>query len=303
MAAGNVMMREQFADLFFSRLPYLDEIIYENFDAPSLTYPLVFQVKNSSRMREQTTGVTGFDLFSTQADGDKVEYDALLQAHDKTFTHSKYGKGFQISEDTAEDDIDGVITDAAPALGRVAQVSIETVIWNVFNNGFTTEQSPDGVSVFNANHVLRGGGTFNNLVSGDLSVANLESAINIFDDMRDERNVLIETAPSALVIPPELRWVAHEILRSELRSDTANNATNAFNQIGMRVIMSKYLTGATDWFVLMPKERMKFIVYWRRRPVTDHALDFDTGNMKTKMTYRFSVGVADWRGAVGAQGS
>jgi hypothetical protein len=88
-----------------------------------------------------------------------------------------------------------------------------------------------------------------------------------------------------------------------MRSDTSNNAVNAFNQIGMDVIESKYLTGQTDWFVGLPKEQTRLMVYWREEPNTDHTMDFDTGNMKTKMTYRMSVGAYEWRGWVGNQGS
>lgn len=306
MAGGNVMLRLQFPDLFGTpgRLAFLDEIIQENYDAPSLTYPQVFDVRDSNRVAEQTTGITGFGMFSSQAESDAVEYDALLQAYDKLFTHSKFAKGFQVSEDASDDDIDNAFNDAGPALGRSAQVSVETLIWNVFNNGFTSEQTPDGASLFNTAHTLRGGGTFGNRVNGDISIANLEAALNIIDDMRDERGLPVETTAGMLLTPPELRWVATEILKSELRADTANNATNAFNQVGLKYMFSKYLVNATDWFV-GPNDpsRGKLIVYWRRRPVTDHTMDFDTGNFKTKMSYRLSVGAADWRPWVGGDGT
>jgi hypothetical protein len=109
--------------------------------------------------------------------------------------------------------------------------------------------------------------------------------------------------PSILLIPSELRWVTHELLKSQLRSDTANNAANALNQLGLKVVQSKYLTGEDDWFLCVDPSQHRVIVYWRMEPVTDHTLDFDTGNMKSKMTYRLSFGSADWRGWVGGQGA
>lgn len=312
MAAGAVMLRQRYTDLFFSRLPFLDEILFENFDAPSLTYPQVFNVRDSSRAAEETTGVTGFSLFNTKAEGTSVEYDTLMQAYDKRFTHLTYAKGFQISMEAMDDDLDGAITDATPALARACRNSIETVIWNVLNNGFATnaqsvsdgtETSPDGVNIFSALHPLVGGGTFDNLGTADLSVAQLESALNKFDQMKDERNLLIETSPDKIVIPVQLRWLAHEILRSELRSDTTDNAVNAFNQIGLDIVMSKYLTDTDAWFLSVPNTQHRILVYWRMEPVADHTLDFDTGNMKTKMTLRFSQGAADWRGFWGSRGA
>lgn len=303
MSAGSVMQRQRFRDLFVARLAFLDEIMFERFDAPSLTYPLIFNVRDSKRAYEEITGLTGFGLFSEKSEGQAIDYDTLLQAYDKRLTHSTYAKGYQITFEAMDDDLDGAISNAAPALARAARVSIETFIWNIVNNGFASETTPDGAALFSNTHPLVGGGSFDNLISGDLSQANLESAINIFDNMLDDRSLPIELSPSILLIPVELRWLAHEILKSELRSNTADNAVNALQQVSMQIVMSKYLTGDDDWFVVAPPDQHRVLVYWREEPMTDHTLDFDTGNMKSKMTYRLSAGAADWRGWVGGQGA
>jgi phage major head subunit gpT-like protein len=305
-SAGNVMLRGQYTDLFVSRLPFLDEILFEQFDAPSLTYTEIFNVRDSSRAYEEITGITGFDQFGKKTEGAAVTYDKLLQGFDKRFTHSTFAKGLQISMEAMDDDIDGAISNAAPALARAARNSIETQIFALLNEGFSTtgaSATPDGAALFSASHLLVGGGTFDNLVAGDLAQATLEEAINIYADMRDDRNQLIDLDPAMLIIPPELRWVTHELLKSQLRSDTANNAANALNQLGLKIVLSKYLTGDDDWFLSTEPSRHRVIVYWRMEPVTDHTMDFDTGNMKSKMTYRLSFGAADWRGWVGGQGA
>lgn len=297
------MTRNQFTDLFVSRLPFLDEIMKERFDAPSLTYTSVFNVRDSRRAYEEITGITGFDQFVEKDEGDVITYDKLLQGYDKRFKHKTYAKGFQITLEAMDDDIDNAISDAAPALARVARNSIETEAFGDFNNGFGSVTTPDGVSLFSASHPLVGGGTMSNLIAGDLAQGSLEQAINLYNDMRDDRNQLIDLNPTILLIPTELQWVTHELLKSQLRSDTANNAANALNMLGLRVIMSKYLTGDDDWFLLSDPSQHRLMYYWRMEPVSDHTLDFDTGNMKTKMTYRMSHGAADWRGLVGGQGA
>jgi len=302
-SVGNVMLRARYTDLFASRLAYIDEIMFEQFDAPSLTYPEAFNVRDSSRAYEETTGLTGFGQFSQKSEGAKVDYDTILQAYDKRFTHLTFAKGYQITMEAMDDDLDGHISNAAPALARAARVSIETYLWNLYNLGFTSETTPDGLYVFDEDHLLIGGGTYDNLISGDLSQANLESAINLFDGMVDDRSLPIEASPAKLLIPVELRWIAFEILKSQLRSDTATNAVNALNQLSMAVVMSKYLTGDDDWFVVSEPSQHRLLCYWRQEPVTDHTLDFDTGNMKSKMTYRLSRGAADWRNVVGGQGA
>ncbi len=299
---GAPMLRSQFTKSFVDRLAYVDEILYENFDAPSLTYTQVFNVRDSARAYEEIHGITGFGQFPEKPEGSNVEYDRLLQAYNKRFKHTTYAKGYQISFEAMDDDLDGAISNAGPALARVARNSIETEAFSDLNNSFGTATTPDGQALFSAAHPLVAGGTFSNLVSADFDQGSLETAMNIYDDMRDDRNQLIEGAPSILLHPKELRWVVHEVLKSQLRSDTANNTANAVNQLGLTTVMSKYLTGADDWFMLSQPDRHRLLFYWRMEPVSDHTLDFDSGNMKTKMTYRLSHGAADWRNMVGGQG-
>lgn len=301
---GSLMTRLKASDLFFSRLPFIDEILYENFDAPALTYPRVFDVRSSSRAYEETTGFSGFGLFSQKdSDGGMVDYDTIFQLYDNRIIHATYAKGFQISEEGQEDDIDGVISNAAPAMGRAAQVSIETVIWNVLNNGFASQQSPDGVALFHDAHPQVDGSTQDNLASGDFATATLESAITMFDDLKDERGLPIELQPAVLAFPTALRWQVVTVLKSENRPGTANNDVNTVNNLGLLPVMSKYITDSDSWFLGAPASQAKLLVYWRKEPVSDHVLDFETGNMKSKMTYRMSAGVADWRGWVASPGA
>lgn len=298
-SVGNVMLRARYQDLFKNRLAYLDEIHFENFDAPTLTYPEGINIRDSVRAYEETTGLTGFGQFSQKSEGATVDYDTILQTYDKRFTHLTFAKGYQISMEAMDDDLDGYISNAAPALARAARVSIETYIWNLYNLGFATETTPDGMYVFDTDHPLVGGGVYDNLITGDLSQANLESAVNLFDGMLDDRSLPIEASPTKLIIPKELRWVAFEILKSQLRSDTALNTVNALNQISFSVVMSKYLTSSTKYFVTSEPSQHRMLTYWRQEPVSDHTLDFDTGNMKSKTTYRLSRGASDWRNVVG----
>jgi len=301
-SAGAIARRNLYTDLFQNRLAYIDEILGKNYDAPSMTYQMVFNVGDSSRAYEEKTSIHGFGQFTKKAEGEKVDYDRMIQGFDKRFTHETWAKGAQITFEAMEDDIDGAIVDVYPSLARVARNSIETEAFSDFNNGFSTVTTPDGVALFSDSHLLEGGGTFDNLVTADFSQGALETAINIYDDMRDGRNQLIEGEASILLHPPKLRWRIHEVLKSQLRSDTANNATNALNQINIRTVMSKYLTSDANWYVLSEPRDHRLMFYWRMEPVSDSTLDFDTGNMKTKMTYRLSHGAADWRNLVGGYG-
>lgn len=295
------MMRNLYDDLFFARLAYLREVMFEEYGEPDAMFERVMNVEGSTRMREQTTGITGLGLAALVPEGESVTYDVLRPEYDKTFTHSKYGLAFAVTEEAFEDDLDGPMRNGAKALGRSMRTTKNITVWSIFNNAFTTETTPDGVSVFNNAHPLVEGGTYDNLVEADLSISSLETAINLFDDMVDQRGLPIEIEPGILLHPPELRWLVGEILRSPDRPDTANRAINVVQSI-LDPVMVKYLTGDDDWFVGVRPSGWGPTLFNRRQLTTSSDTDFDTGNGKTKATQRHSQGWTAWTGWVGGRG-
>ena len=303
-SAGSLMMREHFTNLMVERLPFIDEILDANLNLPDLSYPGAFDVRDSSRAFEQVQEITGLGLFGLKSEGDTVSYDAVMQGWHKKLTHATYGKAVAISMEASDDDIDDAISNIMPPLGASAQSSIETFAWNVYNNGFSSETTGDGAYLFSAAHVLKGGGTASNLITNsDFSVSTLETALALFDNQVNERGLPVQANVSQIIFPTGLRWLVHEVLKSELRSDTANNAVNAFSQVNIDPLMSKYLTGADDWFLRSVSTGNGPRLYWRMEPMSDHTIDFDTGNLKTKMIFRLSAGPTGWRDVIGAQGA
>jgi hypothetical protein len=303
MIGGGVLFRSNITDIFDGLLPYLDEILGQNFKAPDLTYPEVFNVRPSDRMAEEMTEIVGFAQFTKKPEGEPMDFDKMLQGFDKRVKHETWAKVAAISYEAMRDDQFGAITSIIPAFARVARNSIETEIFSDYNNAFGSALSPDGLSICNNAHILPGGGTYDNLETGDLDQSTLESAINRFSDMRDGRNQFVGMEARKLLVHDNQRWLVHELLQSQLRSDTANNASNALNQIGLQPVFSKYLTDTDAWFVLADPSELRQMVYWREQPFTDSMLDFDTRSMKTAMIYAMSHGNFDWRGIVGSQGA
>ena len=298
------MLRNRFADLFKSRLPYLMAVFYEELSDPDQAFEGIFNIQSSSRFREQTTGITGFGLPYEKPENTALAYDDVEQAFDKTFEHVTYALGFQISKEAKADDIDGPLNDLTRALARSMRTGKARQVWGEFNNGFTATTgalTPDGLPAFSASHTLIEGGTFSNLVSADLSISSLETAINIFADMVDHRNLEVELDPAMLLYPNELRWIVGEILGSALKPDTSDNATNVLNGI-LQPRQIRWLTGADDWFVMSPPGQNFLHLFNRQMPEFDADIDFDTKAAKESADDRYSSGWADWRGAVGGQG-
>ena len=295
------MLRNQFADLFEARLPFLRTLFYEELSDPDQAFAGIFNIEGSSRFREQTTGLTGFGLPYEKPENQALTYDDIEQAFDKTFEHVTYSLGFQISKEAKADDIDGPLNDLTRALARSMRTGKAKIVWNVFNNGFSSETTPDDLAVFHNNHLLVEGGTFDNLIEADLSISSLESAINIFDGMVDHRNLEVDLQPSQLLFPYQLRWIVGEILGSTLKPDTANNATNVLQGI-LTPKMIRWLTGPDDWFVMAEPGNHYLYLFNRQDTEFDADMDFDTKAAKESADQRHSQGWSDWRGAVGGQG-
>jgi hypothetical protein len=323
MAAGALMIRPQFGDFFASRLAYIDEVIDMRFRHHAMHFDQVFKVKDVKAAYTEVTGLTGFGLFTEKEEGASVNYDQMRQGFDKRFTQTIYGSGFQLSIEIQHFDLDSKFQDATEKLARAGEVSAETSVWSVLNNAFSTETTPDGLSLINSAHLLAGGGTFSNSISGDLTIGTLEDSLNRFSDFVDDRSLLIAVQPRTLIIPPEMRFYAAMWLGSELNPDTGNlgggldgvtwgsgvgggvaavNSINPMRNAGLSYFVSPYLTDADAWFLMGDKEDSPLRVFWGIRPTPDHAIDFDTGNAKTKLIYSIAYGAVDWRPLVGSSG-
>lgn len=305
-----LMNRQKYADLQFGRLAMLDELMMGRWNQNPPMFSQLFNVRSSSRAYEELTQISGFGLFTTKAEGDGVEYDTIYQGFNKRHTHLTFAKGFQVSMELADDDLDGLIAKAGPELARAGSTSVEYYAWDVLNNGFSTgsgdatQKSPDNVTLFGAHTAFGPEQTaISNETNVDLAVGTLETGLNAFANMVDDRGMLIAIQARKLVVPNEGRWLATEILKSQMRSDTTDNATNAFNQVGLDIMVVPYITDPDAWFLFSDKQDHRLLFYWRMAPTTDGAVDFDSGNIKNKLTFRCVAGAGDYRGAYGSRGA
>ena len=123
------------------------------------------------------------------------------------------------------------------------------------------------------------------------------------EETTDDRGLLLAIKPKLLVVPPELKWTARELLGSKQKPYTADNEMNAFLDDDLTYFVWHYLTDDDAWFLLGDKEDHELNFFWRRKLDTEGDVDFDTGDLKFKAGMRFSVKWSDWRGAYGSPGA
>ena len=183
-------------------------------------WPSVYNIKTSDKKFERVMSVTGMGDVPQKGEGAAYTSDVIRPGWTKDYTHLEYGMMFEVTQTALEDDQYDQLAQHARWLMFSARVVEEKQAHALFNNGFTTEQSPDGVSLFNSAHVLKGGGTARNILgtAADLSATSLQQALVDWQTQtKVEAGQLVAPATDlVLFVPPDLEFTADRILNSTL---------------------------------------------------------------------------------------
>jgi hypothetical protein len=121
----------------------------------------------------------------------------------------------------------------------------------------------------------------------------------------DSNGKKIRITPKKLIISPDNVFQAEVILKSVLRSGTANNDINAIKNNGAvpeGYTINHYLTDTNGWFLTtdVPNGMKHFV----RSPLSNSMDgDFETGNVRYKSRERYSFGFSDPLGMFGSAGA
>jgi hypothetical protein len=284
-------------------------------------YTHVANVENSTQAFEDEVEMAGVGAMPEKPEASSTIYDDLIQGGTKRYVHLTYALGSRASWELIEDDQYGIIKQVPKAHARSAMFAREQVFWNVFNLGFSTITTTDGVSLFNTQHPLLGGtaatalgpgltnvifaaGTYPNRPSPDvdLSFTAVQLMVNQFERMIDSQGIPIRVKPRTVLIPPELKFIAREILGSGGKPYTGDNELNALIGEDLKFRVIHYFTSQSAWFAVPEKEGHQ-VKFFDRHPIdTDYDDDFDTRSTKMMTFQRFSAGATSWVGTWGSNG-
>jgi len=300
-------LRTNLPDLYLTRLAFLEDVLFDEMPIEAGVFQRILKVRDmGNKPFVQTTTVASFGQVPIKAEGAAVTYEDLAQGFDVRYQADSYELAFRASKEALDDEQEEVVSDAARALGGSMNYTYDVDHANIFNNGFTsTTGSPDGVALFSTAHPLVGGGTQQNrpTTDGDLSVAQLRVALNDIANTKDDAGKIVHWRPKILLVSYNQKWLAMELLGSELRADTADNALNAFKDDGLVVVATPYLTDTNAFFLLAEPSKHNVRTYWREKPNVLHDWDFETSSMKVKIRSRWKRGWSDFRGVYGTSGS
>src|SRR6266568_809097 len=300
-------LRTTLPSLYLSRLAFLEDVLFDEMPIEAGVFQRILKVRDmGNKPFVKTTTVASFGQVPIKGEGAAVTYEDLAGGFDTSYIADTYELAFRASKEALDDEQEEVVSDAARALGSSLNYTYDVDHANLFNNGFSSSfVGPDGVSLFSTAHPLVGGGTNGNrpTTDGDLSVAQLRTALNDIANTKDDAGKIVHWRPKVLLVSYNQKWLGMELIGSELRADTADNALNAFKDDGLVVVATPYLTDTNAFFLLSEPSKHNVRTYWRERPNVLHDWDFETSSMKVKIRSRWKKGWSDWRGVYGTSGS
>lgn len=249
----------------------------------------------------------GFGAAPEIPDGQPITYQQGGQLFTKRYVYKVYGLAFALTK-VLRDDGDAVRigTVYSRHLAQSMVETKETLCANIPNRSFNAAYiGGDGVSLINASHPIIGG-SFSNILAipAALSQTSVEQLLIQVRNAVDNNGKKIRLTALKLAVPPALQFQAEVIIKSVLRTGTANNDINPVVSMGMlpqgATVVSR-LTSTTAWWI--KTDAPEGIKLMMRTPLSKGTEgDFETDSVRYKSTERYEVGWTDPRSAYGTQG-
>lgn len=249
----------------------------------------------------------GFNAAPELPDGLPVTYNSGGQLFVQRYVYRVYGLAFALTKVLVEDgDHIKIGTIYAEHLAQSMIETKETLCANVLNRAFNGAfLGGDGVALNVANHPIQSG-TFSNLLTtaAALSQTSLEQMLIQIRNAVDNNGKRIRLTPLQIVSGPSNVFQAEVLLKSVLRTGSANNDINPIKSMGLlskgQANLSR-ITSTTAWWVQTDAPR-GLQMMMRRGLEKSMEGDFETDSMRYKSTERYWPSWTDPRAVWGTPG-
>lgn len=281
-----------FAELLW---PGIKEIFGKACNDYETLWTKVFEVVQSDKAFEKYQSVTGLSLAGIKTQGGSISYVDPYQGFQKEMVNTVFGLGSIITREMYEDDQYNYINNIPKMLARSARQTMETLAWAVINRATNTSYTgADGSALAVSNHPLVTGGTYSNLLTAaDLTQTSYEVAIQTVMDAVDDTNMKIKLMPKALLVPTASVIRAKKILQSDKVSGSGDNDKNVVKG-ETDLVVSPWITDSDSWAITT--DCPNGLIWQERRKLEfNRDQEFDTENLKFKMTWRSDCSWVDPR--------
>jgi phage major head subunit gpT-like protein len=175
-----------------------------------------------------------------------------VESFDYTVANRKFEDTITIAVDDVNDNQLNQYAPIARNIGAVGKLVPDELIFDLFNNGFTTTLTYDALPWFSASHTV-GLSTVNNLRTSVLNEASLEEAIRAITGFKVKPDKLSKARPLnpvanklMLVVPTALQTTADKLVSIERNSNGADN----YLYKKAAILVAPWLTSDTAWFLV-----------------------------------------------------
>ena len=272
------------------------------------TDPIVFTQDTADKAAVVSSVIGGGGYFDKQMDDVALQKDATVSAPaPKTTLIANFKKDLPISRTFMADQQQSAVSKAVRQATKTWVASRDRNAMAVYSGGFATTTTIDNVYLFSNSHVNQNGDTVDNLETGVLNDANLNTVINSLRTQLSQTGVIIGYEPKFLLTPTALHATGMQIAKSVLRAQGANNDLNYYSEMfpGMKVVYSPFLDGVstTAYFV---GSSTHGVVRFEREAFFTELVDWrysDADMYKYKMRAREAVDAIEYSGLVGNSGT
>ena len=297
------MTRAQFAKLLQQGLNTVFGLEYKKY---AEEWRGCFDVESSTKAFEEDQLVTGFGGAAVKAEGAGVMFDEAQQGWTARYTHETIALAFAITQEAIEDNLYmSMGSKYAKALARSMQHTKEIKGADIFNRAITGGyEGGDGETLLSVAHPLINGQVQKNMLdtAADFSESALEDLLIMMRKTVDDRGIPLALKATNIIIPPDLEYVAHRILRTKLRPGTADNDANAIKDKGIfgadPTVVTR-LTSPSNWYIKTDiNDGLKHFERVALKRTMD--TEFESGNYRYQVRSRYSFGHTDFRGLFGS---
>lgn len=291
--------------------PKLSRIWFDAIQKRPVEWTRFVNIRSTRKATITDYNMTGFGPLQLKGEGQVISSDDPIFGNQKAYQPVRFAEKYAVTQEMIDHELYGQVSRLETALMDVAYDNLEVNTALLFNNAFgTTDANGFSSTGFDALQLCSTAHTRLDLGTNqrnrpstdvDLSVSGLQGAISDFHGWLSHRGRPVMIRPQLLVVNTTDFFTAKELLQSEYKPGTANNEINAIRGEGIADYMiSHYLTGTHDWFVLGDQHDLNFI--WDVQTRGGMWEDDDSEVIYRKVVQGYIVGHGEWYGVWGSHG-
>lgn len=242
-------------------------------------------------------------LWDETDEGNDLELDEYGEGLVTRYRPMKFSKRLIIPEEIFED---AAYEEAYDATRMLARTCIQTQSYDAVAllDGAGSFTQVDGVAMISTAHPIRGGAAVSNALGGATPLTPSNTAVKNMLVMCEKfvgtNGWISGVKLTKLFGPSDHKWRFKEILRSEQKDDTANNAINALRgELSSEYASVPEMSSTTNWFGKTNSMRGLMFI-WRRKPRYRQTSNNENETTIYTGSARWTKGFSNFRGVIGS---